>query len=103
MKKLWIIALTAALSLGAIAFAGKPANPGAGGQCVQAGIGFLQDTSLLTTAAKKGIDYSLLGPSSDSPFKGLLTVDLDPGSFLSLGQVVKLHTSNPELFSWCID
>lgn len=99
MKKLWIVALTAALSLGALAFAGKPANPGAGGQCVQEGIGFLQDNGLLTTAAKKGIDYGTLGPSG----AGLISVDLPADSFLSLGQVVKLHTSNPELFSWCND
>ena len=27
--------------------------------------------------------------------------DLPEGSFLSLGQVVKLHKTNPELFAWC--
>jgi hypothetical protein len=27
--------------------------------------------------------------------------DLRVGSYLSLGQVVRLHTPNPELFAWC--
>ena len=99
MKKFVIVALAFALSLGFVALAQRPmsASPAAGnpGQCVQAGIGTLQELGLLTTAAKKQIDYSTL---SDA---GLIRAELDEGSFLSLGQVVKLHTTNPELFVWC--
>jgi len=97
MKKLVIVALTAALSLGFVAFAAKPANPGAGGACVQAGIGTLKSLDLLQAAAKKQIDYSALASATDGP----IFADLPAGSFLSLGQVVRLHTSNPELFAWC--
>jgi hypothetical protein len=97
MKKLVIVALTAALSLGFVAFAAKPANPGSAGQCVQAGIGTLKSLELLTAAAKKQIDYSTLANTTTGP----IFADLPEGSFLSLGQVVKLHTSNPELFAWC--
>ena len=100
MKKLVIVALVFALSLG-IAFAQRPGNAGPPasnpGQCVQAGIGTLKDLGLLTTAAQKGIDYSTLADPVDGP----IFADLPEGSFLSLGQVVRLHTSNPELFAWC--
>ena len=98
MKKFVIVALAFALSLG-IAFAQRPGNAGPPssnpGQCVQAGIGTLQSLDLLTAAAQKQIDYSTLSSA------GLIRTDLPEGSFLSLGQVVKLHTTNPELFVWC--
>jgi len=97
MKKVLIIALTIGLSLGFTAFAQRPANPGAGGQCVRAGIGTLQSLGLLQAAAQKQIDYSALA----DPVNGPIFADLPEGSFLSLGAVVKLHTSNPELFAWC--
>jgi hypothetical protein len=32
---------------------------------------------------------------------GPIFADLSQGSFLSLGQVVRLHTSNPDLFASC--
>jgi len=32
---------------------------------------------------------------------GPIFAELPAGSYLSLGQVVKLHTTNPELFAWC--
>ena len=97
MKKLWIVALTAALSLGALAFAAKPANPGAGGQCVQAGIGTLKSLDLFDAATKKQIDYSELA----NPVDGPIFAELPSGSNLSLGQVVSLHAKNPGLFAWC--
>jgi hypothetical protein len=99
MKKVLVVALTLALSLGFSAVAKGPGGPAAGnpGQCVQAGIGTLQSLGLLTTAAQKGIDYSTLADADEGP----IFADLPAGSFLSLGQVVKLHTSNPELFAWC--
>ena len=101
MKKFVIVALAFALSLGFVAFAQRPvsAGPAAGnpGQCVQAGIGTLQELGLLTAAAQKQIDYSTLADAEEGP----IFADLPEGSNLSLGQVVKLHTSNPELFAWC--
>jgi hypothetical protein len=66
--------------------------------CVQAGIGFLRDNGLLQAAAQQKIDYSALGPNG----LNLIAVQLPPGSYLSLGQVVKLHTTHPEYFpNWC--
>jgi hypothetical protein len=95
MKKLAVVALTAVLSLGFVAFAAKPANPGAGGQCVQEGIATLKSLGALQAAAQQKVDYSAFtGPNG-------IRLDLPAGTFLSLGQVVKLHTSNPELFAWC--
>ena len=100
MKKFVIVALAFALSLG-IAFAQRPGNAGPPssnpGQCVQAGIGTLQELGLLTSAAQKQIDYSTLADPVDGP----IFADLPEGSNLSLGQVVNLHTTNPELFVWC--
>ena len=88
-----------AVSLPLLIAAAAPASaaPSAKGACVQAGIGTLKDLGLLQTAAQKGIDYSTLADSSAGP----IYADLPTGSYLSLGQVVKLHTTNPELFAWC--
>jgi hypothetical protein len=36
-----------------------------------------------------------------NPTTGPIFTTLPEGSYLSLGQVVKLHTTNPELFAWC--
>ena len=98
MNKLGIVLLAAVLSLSAFAFANRPTTPANdGAACVQAGIGFLQSNGLLQAAAQKQIDYSTLGPEG----AGLIRVQLPENSFLSLGQVVRLHTTNPELFTWC--
>jgi len=35
------------------------------------------------------------------PVAGPIFTNLPVGSYLSLGQVVRLHTTNPELFAWC--
>jgi hypothetical protein len=40
------------------------------------------------------------GPLAN-PTTGPIFTTLPEGSYLSLGQVVKLHTTNPELFAWC--
>lgn len=108
IKKLAIGAGVVALSAGAVAVpaSAAPANPGAA--CVQAGISFLKSTpgsalglsnpTLFDAAAKKQIDYSVVQAA------GLISlpVTLPTGSFLSLGQVVSLHASNPEFFPvWC--
>ncbi len=101
MKKVLVVSFALILSLGFVAFAKRPASagPAAGnpGQCVQAGIGTLQALDLLTAAAQKQVDYSTLSDMDDGP----IFADLPEGSFLSLGQVVKLHTSDPTLFAWC--
>ncbi len=102
MKKFVIVALAFALSLGFVAFAQRPvsAGPAAGnpGQCVQAGLATLSSLEGgIPAAAQKQIDYSTLADPVDGP----IFADLPKGSNLSLGQVVKLHTSNPELFAWC--
>ena len=79
------------------------AAPTDGAACAQAGISFLRDNGLLQAAASRQIDYSLLGPDAPTnPFKGLIVPQLPAGSNLPLGQVVKLHTTNPEYFpNWC--
>jgi hypothetical protein len=101
------IVMTVPLSLAVAApAAAAPKNAGpknAGAACAQAGISFLRDNNLLQAAASRQIDYSLLGPDAEgSPFQGLIVPQLDEGSFLPLGQVVKLHIQRPELFpNWC--
>jgi len=87
--------LTVALSAPAQA-APKPASAG-GGACAQAGLDTLKSLDLLQAAAAKQVDYSTLA----DPVAGPIFTTLPTGSFLSLGQVVKLHTSSPGLFAWC--
>ena len=99
-KKIAVVVGAAALTAGlAVAPASAaPKAPGnAGAACVQAGIGTLKDLGLLQSAAKKQIDYSTLA----DPTNGPIFADLPEGSYLSLGAVVKLHSTNPELFAWC--
>jgi len=72
-----------------------PRNEGAA--CVQAGLGTLKDLGLLQDAAQKKVDYSTLA----NPTTGPIFTTLPAGTYLSLGQVVKLHKTNPELFAWC--
>jgi hypothetical protein len=101
MRKKIAIALTAGVAaatvgLGAAGTA-SAAPKNAGAACVQDGIGFLKANGLLQAAAQKQIDYSTLGPDGS----GLIRVQLPEGSNLPLGQVVKLHTTSPEIFTWC--
>ncbi|MDT0164996.1 hypothetical protein Q9R32_05450 [Actinotalea sp. AC32] len=100
LRKIAIATAATALGAGLLAApaaAAPPADAGAKGACVQAGIGTLKDLGLLQAAAQQQIDYSTLA----DPVAGPIFADLPEGSFLSLGQVVKLHTSSPELFAWC--
>ena len=97
-KTVAAIATAGALTVGLGMTAGTAsAAPNEKGSCVQAGLGTLEDLGLLQQAAKKQIDYSMLADAENGP----IFADLPEGSFLSLGQVVKLHTTNPELFAWC--
>jgi hypothetical protein len=90
------LALGATLAVAAPASAAQaPANQGAA--CVQAGLSTLKRLGLLQAAASKQLDYSTLA----NPATGPIYTSLPEGSYLSLGQVVKLHTTNPELFAWC--
>ena len=90
------LALGATLAAAAPASAAPaPANQGAA--CVQAGLSTLKSLGLLQAAARKQLDYSTLA----NPATGPIYTTLPEGSYLSLGQVVKLHTTNPELFAWC--
>jgi len=97
LKKIAVATAAVALSAGLVAApaAAAPADPGAA--CVQAGIGTLKSLGLLQAAAQKQIDYSTLA----DPVNGPIFADLPEGSYLSLGQVVKLHKTNPDLFAWC--
>lgn len=92
LKKIAIATAAAALTVGLAAAPATAAPKNAGAACAQAGIAFLKDNGLFAAAAKKQIDYSTVDA---------IRADLPAGSNLSLGQVVALHTSNPELFPWC--
>jgi hypothetical protein len=89
-----VAALAASLAVAAPASA-APSNEGAA--CAQAGISTLKSLGLLNAAAQRKIDYSTLA----DPQSGPIFADLPTGSYLSLGRVVKLHHTNPELFAWC--
>ena len=101
MRKKIAIALATGVAAATVGFGAtgtvSAAPKNAGAACVQDGIGFLKSQGLLQAAAKKQIDYSTLGPDGAN----LIRVQLPEGSFLSLGQVVKLHVTNPGLFTWC--
>ena len=88
------LALVVPLGL-ATAAPASAAAPGAA--CAQAGISTLKDLGLLQAAAAKQVDYSTLA----DPATGPIFTTLPAGSNLSLGAVVKLHHTNPELFAWC--
>ena len=96
-KKIALATAAAALTVGLAAAPATAAPANDGAACVQAGIGTLKDLGLLQAAAQKQIDYSALA----DPTAGPIFADLPEGTYLSLGQVVKLHTTNPELFAWC--
>jgi hypothetical protein len=91
-----VVAVAATLAVATPASAADaPRNEGAA--CIQAGLGTLKSLGLLQTAAQKKLDYSTLA----DPVNGPIFADLPTGTYLSLGEVVKLHKTNPELFDWC--
>lgn len=99
-KKIALATAALVLSAGFVAApatAAQPAKPGAGGACVQAGLATLNELGALQAAAQKKVDYSAFGTNGT----GQIRLDLPAGTFLSLGQVVSLHATNPGLFSWC--
>jgi hypothetical protein len=93
-----VVALALAATLAAAAPASAAETPhNQGAACVQAGLGTLKNLGLFHAAAQQQLDYSTLA----NPTTGPIFTTLPEGSYLSLGQVVKLHTTNPELFAWC--
>ena len=104
------IAATAALALvpAALAGGGNSSNAIAGARCVKAGVTFLVQNNLLRAAALRQIDYSDLdsdetNPPNDDTYTadGAINTDLPNGANLALGEVIRLHFTNPELFDWC--
>lgn len=95
MAAVGVAAAATAMSLAVSAPASAAPSPGAA--CAQAGIRTLKSLGLLQAAAHREIDYSTLA----DPVNGPIYADLPAGSYLSLGYVVKLHHTNPELFAWC--
>jgi hypothetical protein len=99
-------AVAASLAVGLAAAGPAAAAPSPKGACVQAGIGTLKDLGLLQAAARQQVNYALIDvngpgiPALGLP-GGLIATDLGDEAFLSLGTVVRLHTSSPELFAWC--
>jgi hypothetical protein len=99
-KKIALATTALVLSAGFVAApatAAQPAKPGAGGACVQAGIATLNELGALQLTAQKKVDFAAFGTNGT----GQIRLPLETGSFLSLGQVVSLHATNPGLFSWC--
>ena len=96
-RKFAIATATALLATGLAAAPAAAAPADEGAACVQAGLGTLKSLGLLQAAAQKKVDYSTLA----DPEAGPIFADLPEGSFFSLGQVVKLHKTSPDLFAWC--
>ena len=91
-----VVAVAVAATL-ASATPASAAQSNEGAACIQAGLATLKSLGLLQAAAQKKIDYSTLA----DPVNGPIFAELPSGSYLSLGQVVKLHKTSPELFAWC--
>jgi hypothetical protein len=93
----------------AMAQGGSSSSAIEGVRCVRAGVSFLVQNDLLRAAALRQIDYSDLdtdagpAPGNDDTYStsGAINADLPNGSNLSLGDVIRLHYTNPELFDWC--
>ena len=99
-KKSMIVGGVAVAAMAASLFVGSPA-PAAprneGAACIQAGIRTLKSLGLFRAAAQRQIDYSTLA----NPVTGPIFTTLPTGTYLSLGQVIRLHRTNPHLFAWC--
>ena len=66
-------------------------------RCVAAGVRTLAELGILDDAARRQVDYSDFA----DPQNGPIFTTLPDDSYLSLGTVIKLHLTNPELFAWC--
>jgi len=111
LKKIALLAAivsVAALALAPVGSASRSSDAVQGARCVKAGVSFLVQNNLLVAAALRQIDYSDLdtdatNPPNDDTYNasGPINTDLPNGSNLSLGEVIRLHYTNPELFDWC--
>jgi hypothetical protein len=98
MKQI-MIALVALVLVFGVAFAQRPDNPGAGGRCVAQGIAVLKSLGAISGVAKGEVDLAPFG--SQEGGLGLIYLEFDEPFTPQLSAVIKLHISNPELFSWC--
>ena len=55
-------------------------------------------TACCRDAFRQKVDYA---PLDNTGGTGQIRTDLGDSAFLPLGQVIKLHYTNPELFMWC--
>src|SRR4051812_15010181 len=95
-----MVGVVAVAAMAASLFVGSPASAAPrneGAACIPAGITTLKSLGLFQTAAQRQIDYSTLA----NPATGPIFTTLPTGTYLSLGQVIKLHRTNPQLFAWC--
>ena len=111
-KRITLVAAVAGIAaLGlvpaSLAGGGNSSNATEGARCVKAGVAFLVENDLLRAAALRQIDYSDLdtdaGAGNDDTYNaaGPINADLPNGANLALGEVIRLHFTNPELFDWC--
>ena len=91
-------ALALVLPLGLATAAPASAAPAPGAACAQAGIATLKEPGPAAGRREQAGRLLHAGrpgrPARSSP-------TCPTGSYLSLGAVVKLHHTNPELFAWC--
>lgn len=94
-----IVAGIAATTLGvaSVSDTASAATPREGAKCVASGVRFLASNGLLRDAFRQKVDYAPL----DVDGTGDIRIDLGDEAFLPLSTVIKLHYTDPELFSWC--
>ena len=95
-KALATVTAAAALGGGLLMSAGT-AGAAANGQCVKEGLATLKSLGAIPAAAQGMVDYSAFADAEEGP----IFLDLPEGSYIPLNEVIKLHTTNPELFAWC--
>ena len=96
------VSVLAALAVSAspVSAAGNSSDAVRGARCVAAGVKFLASNGLLVKAALRQVDYDTID-SDGGGDAGLINADLPTPAFLPLGEVIRLHFTNPELFDWC--
>ncbi|HEX7143773.1 MAG TPA: hypothetical protein VF225_00560 [Gaiellaceae bacterium] len=104
LKRFALLLSVAMLAAFAVTAAPVSANGGSdavrGARCVVAGVKFLASNGLLVKAALRQVDYDTID-SDGGGDAGLINADLPTPAFLPLGEVIRLHFTNPELFDWC--
>ncbi len=105
MKKKFASVLVAGIAATTIGVASvsdtaSAATPREGAKCVASGVRFLASNGLFRDAARQKLDYAPLDASGTNDIRTELNPTGGP-AFLPLRTVIKLHYTNPELFSWC--